>query len=101
VQSSLIHQGNAKKALTIDIIFDIFLLMVREDTKDFILRLPVELFRQLEREVRLQKSNRTKVVRKALSEYLIGQQLARDLELDFKSERAKEMAPKAKAATQR
>jgi metal-responsive CopG/Arc/MetJ family transcriptional regulator len=73
--------------------------MVKEVTKDFILRLPPELFRQLEREVKVQKSSRTKLVRKALTEYLNGKQTDRDFERDFRSERTKEVAPKAKAAT--
>jgi hypothetical protein len=74
--------------------------MVKEVTKDFILRLPLELFRQLEREVKVQKSSRTKLVRKALTEYLNGKLLDRDFERDFRSESSKEVAPKAKAATQ-
>jgi metal-responsive CopG/Arc/MetJ family transcriptional regulator len=75
--------------------------MVKEVTKDFILRLPPELFRQLEREVKVQKSSRTKLVRKALTEYLNEKQTDRDFERDFRSESSKEVAPKARAATQR
>jgi len=75
--------------------------MVREDTKDFILRLPVELFKQLEREVKIQKSSRTKLVRKVLSDYLNEMQYNRDLSRDLASERAKEVPLKAKAATQK
>jgi hypothetical protein len=94
-------QGTKRKPLTRDISFDILFSMVKEDTKDFILRLPVELFKQLEREVKIQKSSRTKLVRKVLSEYLYGKLLDRDFERDFKSERAKEVPLKAKAATQK
>lgn len=75
--------------------------MVKEVTKDFILRLPPELFRQLEREVKVQKSSRTKLVRKALTEYLNGKLLDRDFERDFRSESSKEVALKARAATQK
>lgn len=75
--------------------------MVKEVTKDFILRLPPELFRQLEREVKVQKSSRSKLVRRVLTEYLNGKLLDRDFERDFRSENSKEVAPKAKAATQR
>jgi metal-responsive CopG/Arc/MetJ family transcriptional regulator len=75
--------------------------MVKEDTRDFILRLPPELFKQLEREVKIQRSSRTKLVRQVLAEYLRGKELDRDFERDFMSERTKEVAPKAKAATQR
>ena len=75
--------------------------MVKEVTKDFILRLPPELFRQLEREVKIQKSSRTKLVRKVLAEYLNGKELDRDFERDFRSESPKEAAPKAKAAGQK
>jgi len=65
--------------------------VVKESTKDFILRLPPELFKQLEREVKVQRSSRTKLVRQVLTEYLNGKQLDRDLERDLKSERAKEV----------
>jgi hypothetical protein len=75
--------------------------MVKEVTKDFILRLPPELFRQLEREVKVQKSSRTKLVRKVLTEYLNGKLIDRDFERDFRSESSKEVAPKAKAAAQK
>jgi hypothetical protein len=75
--------------------------MVKEVTKDFILRLPPELFRQLEREVKIQKSSRTKLVRKVLAEYLNGKEVDRDFERDFRSESPKEVAPKAKAAGQK
>ena len=75
--------------------------MVKEITKDFILRLPPELFKQLEREVKVQRSSRTKLVRQALTEYLNGKQLDRDFERDFKSEKTKEVAPKARAAIQK
>jgi metal-responsive CopG/Arc/MetJ family transcriptional regulator len=75
--------------------------MVKEITEDFILRLPPELFKQLEREVKVQRSSRTKLVRQVLTEYLNGKQLDRDFARDFKSENAKEVAPKAKAATQK
>jgi len=75
--------------------------MVKEVTKDFLLRLPLELFKQLEREVKVQKSSRTNLVRKALTEYLNGKRIDRDFERDFRSERLKEVAPKAKAATQK
>jgi hypothetical protein len=74
--------------------------MVKEDTRDFILRLPVELFNQLEREVKVQRSSRTKLVRQVLAEYLNGKALDRDFERDFKSEKPKEVALKAKAAHQ-
>jgi metal-responsive CopG/Arc/MetJ family transcriptional regulator len=77
------------------------MLMVKEDTRDFILRLPPELFKQLEREVKVQKSSRTNLVRKVLTEYLNGKQLDRDFERDFRSESAKVVAPRAKAATQK
>ncbi len=73
--------------------------MVKEITKDFILRLPPELFKQLEREVKIQKSSRTKLLRQILAEYLNGKELDRDLERDLRSERAKEAAPKARAAS--
>jgi metal-responsive CopG/Arc/MetJ family transcriptional regulator len=75
--------------------------MVKEVTKDFILRLPPELFRQLEREVKVQKSSRTKLVREVLTEYLNGKLTDRDFERDFRSESSKDVAPKAKAATQK
>jgi len=75
--------------------------MVKEITEDFILRLPPELFKQLEHEVKIQKSSRTKLVRQVLVEYLNGKELDRDFERDFKSEKPKEVALKAKAATQR
>ena len=75
--------------------------MVKEVTKDFILRLPPELFRQLEREVKIQKSSRTKLVRKVLAEYFNGKEVDRDFERDFRSESPKEVAPKAKAAGQK
>jgi hypothetical protein len=75
--------------------------MVKENTKDFILRLPPELFKQLEHEVKMQRSSRTKLVRQVLTEYLNGKQLDRDFERDFKSENTKEVAPKARAATQK
>jgi hypothetical protein len=75
--------------------------MVKEVTKDFILRLPPELFRQLQREVKVQKSSRTKLVREVLTEYLNGKLTDRDFERDFRSESSKEVAPKAKAATQK
>ena len=74
--------------------------MVKEITKDFILRLPPELFKQLEREVKIQRSSRTKLVRQVLGEYLKGKELDRDFERDFKSESAREVAPKARAAAQ-
>ena len=74
--------------------------MVKEITKDFILRLPPELFKQLEREVKVQRSSRTKLVRQVLTEYLNGKQLDRDFERDFNSESTKEVVPKARAATQ-
>jgi hypothetical protein len=67
-------------------------MMAKEVTRDLLLRLPVELFKQLEREVKIQRSNRTKLVRQALTEYLNGKQLDRDFERDFKSESAKEAA---------
>lgn len=72
--------------------------MVKEITKDFILRLPPELFKQLEREVKIQRSSRTKLVRQVLTEYLRGKEVDRDFERDFKNERLKEVALKAKAA---
>lgn len=72
--------------------------MVKEITRDFILRLPPELFKQLEREVKAQKSSRTKVVRQALSQYLNWNQDDRDIARDIKSESAKEAA---RAATQK
>ena len=75
--------------------------MVKEITEDFILRLPPELFKQLEFEVKIQRSSRTKLVRQVLAEYLNGKALDRDFERDFRSESTKEVAPKAKAATQR
>ena len=75
--------------------------MVKEITRDFILRLPPELFKQLEREVKIQKSSRTKLLRQVLAEYLSGKELDRDFERDFKSEGATEVAPKARAATQK
>jgi metal-responsive CopG/Arc/MetJ family transcriptional regulator len=75
--------------------------VVKEITKDFILRLPPALFKQLEREVKVQRSSRTKLVRQVLAEYLNGKELDRDFERDFKSESAKEVAPKARAATQK
>jgi hypothetical protein len=75
--------------------------MVKEVTRNFILRLPPELFKQLEREVKVQKSSRTKLVRKVLAEYLNGKELDRTFERDFASESRKEAAPKAKAATQK
>lgn len=72
--------------------------MTKEITRDFLLRLPPELFRDLEREAKVQRSNRTKLVRKALLEYLNGKHLDRDLERDLRSERAKEAA---RVATQK
>jgi hypothetical protein len=75
--------------------------MVREITRDFILRLPPELFKQLEREVKVQRSSRTKLVREILTQYFNWKEDARDLERDLKSERAKEVAPKARAAAQK
>ena len=54
--------------------------MPKEVTKEFLLRLPKELFKQLDREVKSQKSNRTQVTREALENYLNGKQLERDLE---------------------
>jgi metal-responsive CopG/Arc/MetJ family transcriptional regulator len=75
-------------------------LMAKEETKDFILRLPVELFKRLEREVKIQKTSRTRLVRKALCDYLNVTQSDRDLVLDLFSERAKEVSLRAKAATQ-
>jgi metal-responsive CopG/Arc/MetJ family transcriptional regulator len=71
--------------------------MAREVTRDFLLRLPPELFRELEREAKSQGTNRTQLVRKALFEYFD----KRDLVGDLMSERAKELAPKARAATQK
>lgn len=71
--------------------------MAREVTRDFLLRLPPELFRELEREAKNQGSSRTKLVRKALIEYFEKRDLRRDLD----SERAKEVAPKARAAAQK
>jgi metal-responsive CopG/Arc/MetJ family transcriptional regulator len=73
--------------------------MVKEITRDFVLRLPLSLFKQLEREVKVQRSSRTKLVRQVLTEYLNGKQLDRDFERDFESE--KEVASKARAATQK
>ena len=73
--------------------------MVKEITKDFLLRLPSDLFKQLEREVKIQKSSRTKLLRQILAEYLNGKELDRDFERDFKSESIKEVAPKARAAS--
>jgi hypothetical protein len=75
--------------------------VVKEITKDFILRLPPELFKQLEREVKVQRSSRTKLVRQILTQYFNWKEDARDLEREFKSESAKEVAPKARAATQK
>lgn len=72
--------------------------MVKEITRNFLLRLPPELFKQLEREVKVQRSSRTKLVRKVLTEYLNGKQLDRDFKRDFDSESRKEVAPKARAA---
>jgi len=74
--------------------------MVKEITKEFILRLPPALFKQLEREVKVQRSSRTKLVRQVLAEYLNGKDLDRDFERDFKSESPKG-APKARAATEK
>jgi metal-responsive CopG/Arc/MetJ family transcriptional regulator len=74
--------------------------MVKEITRDFILRLPPELFKQLEREVKVQRSSRTKLVRQILTQYFNWKEDAHDLERDLKSERAKEVAPKARAAHQ-
>jgi hypothetical protein len=74
--------------------------MVKEITRDFILRLPLPLFKQLEREVKIQRSSRTKLVRQVLTEYLRGKEVDRDFERDFKSEKPKEVAQKAKAAHQ-
>jgi len=85
----------------IKISFKISLNMVKEDTRDFILRLPPELFKQLEREVKVQKSSRTKLVRKVLTDYLNEKLTDRDFERDFASESRGEVAPKAKAATQK
>jgi Ribbon-helix-helix protein, copG family len=73
--------------------------VVKEITKDFLLRLPPELFKRLEREVKVQRSGRTKLVRQVLTEYLNGKELDRDFERDFKSESAKEIASKARAAS--
>jgi metal-responsive CopG/Arc/MetJ family transcriptional regulator len=75
--------------------------VVKEITRDFILRLPPELFKQLEREVKVQRSSRTKLVRQILTQYLNWKEDARDLDRDFESESPKEVAPKAKAATQK
>ena len=75
--------------------------MVKEITKDFILRLPPALFKQLEREVKTQKSSRTKLVRQVLAEYLNGRELDRDFERDFKSESTTGVTPKARTATQK
>jgi len=74
--------------------------MVKEITKDFILRLPLPLFKQLEREVKVQKSSRTKLVRKVLAEYLNEKLTDRDFERDFRSDSARMVTPKAKAAHQ-
>ena len=74
--------------------------MVKEITKDFILRLPLPLFKQLGREVKIQRSSRTKLVRQVLTEYLRGKEVDRDFERDFKSEKPKEVALRAKAAHQ-
>jgi len=71
--------------------------MAREVTRDFILRLPEELFKQLEREVKSQRTSRTELVRQALAQYLNWKQDDRDLERDLKSETAKEVP---RAATQ-
>lgn len=89
--------AKVKKTLDIDIICDIIVWMAREVTRDFLLRLPPELFRELEREAKNEGSSRTKLVRKALIEYFD----KRDLVGDLMSERAKELAPKARAATQK
>ena len=62
--------------------------MAVEITRDFLLRLPPELFRELAREAKAQGASRTKLVRKALIEYFDNRDLARDL----KSENAKEVA---------
>jgi metal-responsive CopG/Arc/MetJ family transcriptional regulator len=75
-----------------------FFPLPKEITRDFLLRLPPELFKELEREAKVQRSSRTKLVRKALTEYLNGKQLDRDLERDLRSERAKEAA---RVATQK
>lgn len=93
--------GSPKKVLDKDIIYDIIANMVKEITRDFILRLPPTLFKQLEREVKIQKSSRTKLVRQVLAEYLNSKELDRDFERDFKSEEPKEVALKARAATQK
>lgn len=53
--------------------------MAKEITKDFVLRLSIKLSRQLEREVRIQKSYRTQVVREALANYLNARELDRHL----------------------
>ena len=74
--------------------------MVKEITRDFILRLPLPLFKQLEHEVKIQKSSRTRLVRKVLAEYLNEKLTDRDFERDFRSERTKAVALKAKAAHQ-
>jgi hypothetical protein len=84
--------------LTDDIINDIVHFVAKEITRDFLLRLPPELFKELEREAKVQRSNLTKFVRKVLTEYLNGKQFDRDLERDLRSERAKEAA---RVATQR
>jgi hypothetical protein len=90
------HKG--KKHLTKDIISDILFLMVKEITKNFILRLPLPLFKQLEHEVKIQRSSRTKLVRQVLIDYLNSKEVDRDFERDFRSEKPKEVALKAKAA---
>jgi metal-responsive CopG/Arc/MetJ family transcriptional regulator len=71
--------------------------VVKEITRDFLLRLPPELFKQLEREVKVQKSSRTKLVRKVLADYLNWKEDDRDLDRDLKSERAKEVAPEGES----
>ncbi len=48
-------------------------------TKGFILRLPAELLKRLDRETKLQKSNRTEVVRQALRDYLNGKEFDRKM----------------------
>jgi len=75
--------------------------MVKEDTRDFILRLPPELFKQLEREVKNQSTSRTKLVRKVLADYFYWKEHDSDLARDLNSESTKEVAPKARAATQK
>ena len=52
-------------------------------TKGFILRLSVELLKQLDKEAKLQKSNRTEVVREALRDYLNGKDLERDYDAQY------------------